>query len=90
MSEQYTPRENIRDYMVTDDEGEMFLLEKPVKWGEGQNSIKLGGLKAVNIRLLCKAIAQEQGLNVDNISYYEMEQICEVVLRLAEAGEEVF
>lgn len=84
MTEQYTPRENIADYLVELVNGELILLQSPVNWREGEEMRKSEQLsRGVDINKLCEMICDNTGIT--EITYGEVYSMCEHLLQMEEA-----
>lgn len=85
MTEQYTPRENITDYLVELINGKLILLPSPVDWKEGEEMCKseqrFGG---IDINKLCEMICDDTGIT--KITYGEVYSMCERILQMEEAN----
>lgn len=89
MVDDLKPRENIADYIIQTAEGDWVLLKEPVDWKEGETMRKSDKpTKGIDIKALCALICEEKG--VDQITFDQMYQICEVTLQMEESGKEVF
>lgn len=85
MTEQYTPRENIADYLVELGNGELILLQSPVNWKEGEEMRKSEQLsRGVDINKLCEMICDNTGIT--EITYGEVYSMCERILQMEEAN----
>ena len=84
MTEQYTPRENIADYLVELGNGKLILLPSPVDWKEGDEMRKSEQpSRGVDINKLCEMICDSTGIT--DITYGEVYSMCEQLLQMEEA-----
>ncbi len=89
MIEQYTPRENIADYLVELESGHVLLLKSPVDWKEGEEVRKVDFRQTgVDVNALCDIICERLGIT--EVTYAQMYHICEYILQTEESGKEVF
>lgn len=84
MTEKYTPRENIADYLVELGNGELILLQSPVDWKEGEemreSEQRFGG---IDINKLCEMVCENT--EATEITYDQMYRMCEQLLQMEEA-----
>lgn len=84
MTEQYTPRENIADYLVELHTGELVLLKSPVDWQEGEEVRKADvGQGGINVNKLCARVCENT--EATEITYDQMYRMCEQLLQMEEA-----
>lgn len=84
MTEQYTPRENIADYLVELHTGDLILLKSPIDWKEGEEVRKANdGQGGIDINKLCEMVCENT--EATEITYDQMYRMCEQLLQMEEA-----
>lgn len=83
-------RDNIADYIVTFN-GIDLLLPDPIDWKEGEVSRTASqSYKGLDIKALCSIATEGQDVDVSAMTYNDVYKICETVLQMEEAGQQVF
>jgi hypothetical protein len=89
MQNNVTPRANISEHIIETADGSWVLLKDPINWKEGETvRTASSSVKGVDIREFCAVFCKDTG--IQQITFDQMYQICEVMLQMEEAGKEVF
>lgn len=89
MQNNVTPRANIADHIIETPGGDWVLLKDPIDWKDGETvRTASSSVKGIGIKEFCAVFCNETG--IEQITFDQMYQICEVMLQMEEAGKEVF